>query len=196
MRKISVFLVIAIVVMLSTMLISCESDAASEGLWYQLTTDGSGYVVTSLGNCEDKKIIIPEEYNGKPVVEIAPLAFYYCYSVVEVKMPNTITKIGYSAFEGCNNLESIKLSNSLTTIEYDAFLSCNSLTSIAIPKSVTSIGRGIFNYCYELKRINFTGTVKQWQAIDKPDGWDVRTGDYTVYCIIGKILKNGEVRYL
>ena len=103
MRKISVFLVIAIVVMLSTMLISCESDAASDGLWYQLTTDGSGYVVTSLGNCKDKKIIIPEEYNGKPVVEIAPLAFYYCYSVVEVKMPNTITKIGYSAFEGCNN---------------------------------------------------------------------------------------------
>lgn len=186
---------IVLVVTFATVLISCENDTASEGLWYALNSDGTGYSVTGLGTCEDKTIIIPKEYNGKPVVEIAPLAFYYCYSVVNVKLPNTIKKIGYSAFEGCNNLDSIELSNSLTTIGENAFLGCKSLTSITIPKSVTRIEKGVFNYCYSLKQINFRGTVKQWKAISKPLGWDVRMGDYTIYCVFATISKNGEITY-
>ena len=37
--------------------------------------------------------------------------------------------------------------------------------------------------------INFNGTLEQWEAINKNNGWDSGIGNYTVYCLDGKIKK-------
>ena len=39
----------------------------SEGLKYQLNEDEDGYEVVGIGTCKDTAIVIPAEYNGKPV---------------------------------------------------------------------------------------------------------------------------------
>lgn len=76
----------------------------SEGLKFELSSDGNGYVVTGIGNCMDKDIVIPEEYKGKPVIAIGDGAFAGV-SIETVTFSNCITSIGARAFVGCNKLE-------------------------------------------------------------------------------------------
>ncbi|MBQ7641191.1 MAG: hypothetical protein IJS83_01870 [Acholeplasmatales bacterium] len=42
-----------------------------------------------------------------------------------------------------------------------------------IPASLTEIGEGAFNACYELASIELVGTVEQWNAVIKPDKWNL-----------------------
>ncbi len=56
-------------------------------------------------------------------------------------------KIADQAFLYCSRLEIIKLPVSVTSIGYAAFWGCESLKSITIPASVTSIGEDAFRHC-------------------------------------------------
>ena len=47
----------------------------SEGLTYELNDEGAGYIVTGIGTCTDSELVIPNMYNGLPVVEIRYRAF-------------------------------------------------------------------------------------------------------------------------
>lgn len=53
----------------------CGTERASEGLEYSWNSDGTGYTVTGIGTCTDTEIIIPSEYNAKPVTSIGESAF-------------------------------------------------------------------------------------------------------------------------
>ena len=55
--------------------------------------------------------------------------------------------IGNGAFFWCYSLTSINIPNSVTTIGEVAFGMCESLTNINIPNSVTTIGNGAFRGC-------------------------------------------------
>ena len=113
--------------------IVCGIRRPSEGLEYSLNIDKTEYIVTGIGTCTDKEIIIPSEYNAKPV-----------------------TAIGNSAFSGCTGLTSIVIPNSVTNIGISAFYNCTGLTSITIPNSVTSIGSTAFGLCSKLQDIYIT----------------------------------------
>lgn len=64
-------------------------------------------------------------------------------------IPTTVTNIGSNAFYACYDLTSITLPEGLTTISMEAFNKC-ALTSITIPAGVTSIGEGAFTYCSDI----------------------------------------------
>ena len=87
------------------------------------------------------------------VTKVGYQAFFCCYSLTNIEIPNSVTSIGNSAFYGCSELTSIEIPNSVTSIGYSAFYYCNSLTSIEIPNSVTSIGERAFYSCSSLERI-------------------------------------------
>jgi len=57
---------------------------------------------------------------------------------VEVKIGNTVTRIGHNVFNDCSYLSSITIPNSVTSTGEAAFSDCTSLTSIAIPASLTN----------------------------------------------------------
>ena len=78
---------------------------------------------------------------------IADKAFWRCYSLTSVTIPNSVTSIGNYAFCECENLTAIAIPNSVTSIGDGAFSYCSSLTSITIPNSVTSIGEYTFSGC-------------------------------------------------
>ncbi len=62
------------------------------------------------------------------------------------------------------------------------------LTSVTIPSSVISIGYLAFNRCINLSTINYSGTVEQWNAIDKGSDWlDYRAPVTKVICKDGEI---------
>ena len=85
---------------------SSSSTGYSEGLLY-----GGNYELTVLGigTCTDTDIVIPAEHNGMEVVAIAEEAFKNCTSVKSIKIPDSVTSIGYAAFSGCSSLESLTM---------------------------------------------------------------------------------------
>ena len=117
---------------------TCECGEMQEGyytpgLTFALKADGSGYVVTKFDN-KSGKVIIPEKYEGKPVVEIGPDAFLSCSKVANISLPNTLKVIGDYAFYGSR------------------------IVSVTIPENVEKIGEGAFKDCIWLKEIIYSAT--------------------------------------
>ncbi|MGN0788894.1 MAG: hypothetical protein ACI4MY_03070 [Christensenellales bacterium] len=116
-----------------------------EGLSYTLNSDGLSYSVKrfSYSIDDEKNVVIPSEYNGKPVTEISVMAF----------------------------------------------VSIKGLKSITIPDSVTKFGWLIISLCDDFTTINYQGTMEQWNAIEKQNGWVQNSGNVVIHCNDGDIAK-------
>ena len=75
-----------------------KEDYYSKGLNYELINDKREYAVTGKGGCTDNDIVIPSEYNAKPVTRIGLEAFRGCTGLKSVIIPDSVTSIGDSAF--------------------------------------------------------------------------------------------------
>jgi hypothetical protein len=93
------------------------------------------------------------------VTSIGGRAFWYCRSLTSVTIPDSVTSIGDSAFNSCSSLTSVTIGNNVTNIGGWTFYGCRSLTSVTIPDSVTSIGRGAFNNCSSLTSVTIGNGV-------------------------------------
>jgi len=103
--------------------------------------DGKAVVTSYRGLGED--VIIPAEWDGYPVTEIADNVF--CLTdlfINSVTIPNTVTVIGDAAFVG-NRLTTIIIPESVISIGSDAFVH-NRLDSIVIMNSAAAIGENAF----------------------------------------------------
>ncbi len=125
----------------------------SEGLKFTLTSDKKSYYVTGIGSCTDTDIVIPAEYEGRPVIGIDFMAFYKCSSLTSIEIPDSVTSIGWDAFSQCSSLTSIEIPDGVTSIGYNAFYGCGSLTSVTIGNGVTSIGDDAFYGCSSLTSV-------------------------------------------
>lgn len=184
--KRTLFLTLSIALLFSLFLTSCdlfklfeEKIEYSEGLEYELISDGSGYIVTGIGTCESLRVNIPPSYNGLPVLEIGERAFYeslkvgyvtlpdtivklgdWCFTnslISEINIPSSVRKIGNYAFAG-SILSKIEISEGLTTIGYSAFSGCN-FETIELPDSVKIIGEVAFRNCKDLKTVYISSSV-------------------------------------
>jgi hypothetical protein len=86
------------------------------------------------------------------VTSIADSLFSGCESLIDIKIPDSVTTIGNEAFFNCG-LTNIVIPDSVTTIGNKAFISCYELTNITIPNGVTSIGDDAFYVVYYLTNI-------------------------------------------
>ena len=64
------------------------------------------------------------------LISIGDLAFYGCWLLTSIVIPNSVTSIGYEAFGGCRSLTNITIPNSVINIGESAFEGCSSLTSV------------------------------------------------------------------
>lgn len=132
----------------------------SSGLDYATSLDGQGYMVTGLGTCTDKNIVIPDTHNGLPVTALRYQAFYNCTSLISIEMPDSITSIGENmAFRGCTSLKSVRISDSVTSIETATFKGCSALEKVVMGNLITKIGDGAFNGCTSLLNIDIPNSV-------------------------------------
>ena len=119
--------------------------------------EGAHYIVSGIGDCSDKDIVIKSSiYNEDlgetfPVTKIGGNAFWRCDGIETVVLPDTITKIENSAFEECANLRAINIPNSLTSIGFYSFYKCESLQSITLGQSVSIVKACAFEDCVSLK---------------------------------------------
>ena len=141
-----------------------EDFVASEGLEFEMSSDRTGYAVIGIGECFDRKVVIPLTYNDKPVIEIKKEAFKEDPFIEEVIITNNVTSIGANAFEGCDNL-----------------------TSVTIGNCVTSIGAWAFSGCYNLTSITYNGTKSEWDSISKGYLWENHVPATYVTCTDGKV---------
>ena len=107
------------------------------------------YADTYLVGPEDKSIAIYLIKQGTRF--IGGSAFYNCYNMQSITIPDSVISIGDSAFSDCHNLYSINIPNGVTSIGSYAFSYCSSLTTISIPDSVTNVGEYVFNRCGNLR---------------------------------------------
>ena len=115
----------------------CGIRRPSEGLTYSLNSDENGYTVTGIGTCTDKELIIPSEYNAKPVTSIGSSAFTNCTGLTSVTIPDSVTSIGNYAFSGCTGLTNITIGGGVTSIGYSAFSSCYRLIEVYNKSTLT-----------------------------------------------------------
>ena len=113
-----------------------------------------------MGDIMIPKIVVFDELTYR-VERIGDMAFYECYSLTSITIPNSVKSIGRSAFSYCE-----------------------SLTSITIPDSITIIGSLAFLHCESLTSITFQGTVAQWETIVLYNGLDE---DIPVHCTDGDV---------
>ena len=117
------------------------SNRYAKTIYYDYNTDGTSVSVTHRGRTPTEysyeywgEIVIPETitYRGKTysVTSIDGGAFYDCWELTSVTIPNSVTSIGSGAFRDCSRLTSVTIPNSVTSIDRSAFSGCSRLTSI------------------------------------------------------------------
>lgn len=167
----------ALLVFLLVFIIITVSIPDSGRLRYELKMDGT-YEVTDIkdlyrgGIFMRKKLVVPSEYNGKPVTSIKKIesialkelvlpetlknitsgSFIGMTSLEKVNIPEGVKKIGVNAFANCTNLKNITIPSSVVEISGRAFY-MTGLTEITIPSSVKKIGSHAFELCKNLEKV-------------------------------------------
>ena len=86
-------------------------------------------------------------------------------------------------------------SDTVTNIGESAFANASFIETVSITTTLESIGDNAFANCTALTKIDFSGTVEQWNAIEKGTDWNYNTGEYVIFCLDGHILKDGRIIY-
>lgn len=98
---------------------------------------------------------------GSVCKSIGDYAFFGCYSLESITIPDSVKDIGYRAFYRCSKLTLVTIGNGVESIDEDAFAYCSSLTSVTIPNSVTKIDNFAFYDCTALTTINFNAMAME-----------------------------------
>ena len=125
---------------------------------YALSEDGTYYIVSGVsGNKRGlTEYDVPATYCAEeggealPVKQIGYEAFFECYKLTSVTLPDSIEKIGERAFAK-TAIKQFTIPEKVTRICFGAFGMCESLTEITVPQSVTTLEPLAFAYCTSLQ---------------------------------------------
>lgn len=162
---------------------------------------------------EETDITIPQSIDGYRVTAIAESAFSGMANIQTVTISHTLDiadnafygctgmrvlyilgddsgdniHIGSMAFYNCTSLEQIYFAD-VQSIGSEAFMNCTSLSAVYFNDAdIESINGGAFAYCGALDQIYYSGTIYEWQNVNKADGWDDYTPDHIIYCSDGSM---------
>ncbi len=139
-------------------------DFKVDGIYYNINGNEAAvtYEVQNVGSYRGD-VVIPETvvHNGVEyaVTAIGYKAFYNCYNMTSIEIPNSIDSISSHAFYGCERLQSVVIPNSVVTLYPCAFNSCTGLKSVVIGNSVRVIEEYCFQYCYQLTDVVIGSSV-------------------------------------
>lgn len=138
------------------------SESSVAELQYEIDQNKQICRVTGLKTNKDV-VIIPDRYQGYPVLEVADEAFKGS-SIVSLSIGNRVQSIGFYAFFECDQLSEVDFGNSINTLHGGAFQFCSSLTSIQLPATLYSIEPDAFSYCSNLQSVEFENKFG-WQLL-------------------------------
>ena len=143
MKKRTLSLMLALLMILSVLPVSAAADAPKSGTCGEnltwtlsddgvLTISGSGAMTDYGPNSEGYDVLTPWDA--------------YINDVKSIVISSGVTSIGSRAFAGCG-ITSIVIPDSVKTIGKSAFADCTGVTSADLGKGVTAIGKGAFAGC-------------------------------------------------
>lgn len=88
------------------------------------------------------------------------MAFYNCESLIELKLPDSVTIIEAGAFRNCTNLKNVGNLDNLKFLYQYAFMGCSSLESVSF-RDLEDMGAGAFNGCEGLKKVSINN-LRLW----------------------------------
>lgn len=128
---------------------------------YYTTTDGKTIKPLNQYNVFNGPTIASNKYsNGQgvmtltsDVIEIGSFAFSDCETLLSMKLPQSVKKVGYNTFMRNPNMTSVELNEGLESIDVMAFARNPKLAEVKIPQSVKKFGMAPFAMCPSLKRL-------------------------------------------
>ncbi|MBQ3340765.1 MAG: leucine-rich repeat protein [Kiritimatiellae bacterium] len=127
-------------------------------VWCEFSLVDDGAIITKWANASGA-ITVPSKVESHTVVGVGNNAFYNCYRLTNVTIPDGVTRIGNYAFRGCSRLASVIIPNSVTSIGKWAFCECSSLTNTIILNRVTNIEPFTFYGCNGLTNVAIPDSV-------------------------------------
>ena len=132
-----------------------DGDPTNESYFeFTVTDDGLAYIIAAKADVTlPSRLIIPETYNEKDVITIAPRGFAGRNEILSVVIPVTVAKTGAGAFADCDTLTEVvygKNAYGTQQIESDAFSGCVNLEKLTLT-AVMKIGDRAFGGCVNLK---------------------------------------------
>ena len=107
------------------------------------------------------------------IEKIDDKAFCRCVSLSSVHIPRGLTELGEAAFMDCKKLHSVSLPTTLKRIDDRAFEGCSNLHTVLLPDCNTSIGRSIFASCDSLSVLVLPEEAKPFLR-RRRERWEVR----------------------
>ena len=139
---------------------------------YALLDDGTVEIAGYKGSAD--LLAIPAELDGKTVTAIGDSAFFFCFSLTSVSIPDSVEQIGANPFRTCSALKTISVSPEhpyfatidgvlfrkadKTLISYPAGINSSTYT---IPQGITAIGDSVFSFCSSLTSVSIPDSVEQ-----------------------------------
>lgn len=87
---------------------------------------------------------------------------FYGSSIVEIRIPTTMTEIPAYCFTECKNLERIFLHDDISNIGKEAFFNCYALKSFTAPRSLTVLSDALFYNCESLSRVTLHDGITEF----------------------------------
>ena len=155
------------------------TDSAFEGstgfevdVVYDEFTEQDGYSVSGIGSCTDENVVIPK-YRKSYFGDVMP----YLWDSM-------------NGFRGMQYAKSVTLPEGFLEIR-SGFGYSPLLEKVILPSTIRKIGYSgdsrIFENCPEFKEIFFSGTIEQWNAMEKTENWKTSTNAFKVHCADGDV---------
>ena len=155
-------------------------------------------------------LIIPSKVGNSSISKIEEAVFYGCTNIESVIFSEGITNISNDSFTACSSLASVTFPDGLLRLGGSAFANTG-LISVVLPTSVTTVDGGVFQRCPNLESITFSafnngeissdlfwedenlteivfrGTIAEWNALTKSEGWNDGVPATVVSCSDGNV---------
>lgn len=136
-------------VLLSILLFSARIEAQNPAADFHYTIENGQVTLTDyIGSATS--VVVPGQIEGLPVTAVGGWTFTRSDTLLSVKLPDTVNRIGVEAFSYCRNLEEVVLGSGVTRLESYAFFGCSSLVTLELPEGLTQIGSNAFGGCLNL----------------------------------------------
>jgi hypothetical protein len=126
----------------------------------------NGWALSSNSSNHNSHVIIPNEIDDQPIIEIENHAFSDREELETIEIPNTVQCIGKYAFSDCSNLKTVierktnfKLPHQTLLLRDGAFIDCRNLERVLFNKWITLAGKSVFRRCHHLEHIGFDNRI-------------------------------------
>ncbi|MBR7101730.1 MAG: leucine-rich repeat domain-containing protein, partial [Clostridia bacterium] len=127
---------------------------------FELSSDGTYYIIKGIGTFEGSNLLLPSEHNGKPVKEIKESSFRNDTRIKKVIIPATIEYVGDFAFME-SALKELYIEGADTEFGRSVFYYSISLHLVKLPDGLKAISPFMFNSCLELTEIQLGSKLEK-----------------------------------